>query len=84
MGEDRGDLTVGQRFQRALADHHAAAHARQAIREGLFDVEDAQAAGRDTDLRRDRFVGHVEQVDHHPVMGAPAPGGDRDLQHGDE
>ena len=50
VGEYRGDLAVGQRFQRSLADHDAAAHPGQAIGERLFDIEDAQPTRLDTDL----------------------------------
>ena len=35
VGEDRGDLVVGQGLQRALADHDAAAHTGQAVGQRL-------------------------------------------------
>ena len=73
MGQDRGDLVVGQGRQRALADDHATAHAGQAVGQRLGHVEDAQPAF----LRLART-----QVDDHAVMGPAAPGGDRDLHHG--
>ena len=69
MGQDGGDLGVGQGAQGALADHDTAVHPGQAVGQRLRHVEDAQAAG----------PRNPDEVDHHAVVGPPTPRPDRDL-----
>ena len=82
VAEDRGDLGLGERVQRALADHHPAADAGQTVRQWLRHFEDAQVTLAGAGPRGDRVRRQTQQVDQHAVMGPAPPGGDGHPDHG--
>ena len=57
VAEDRGNLGLGERVQRALADHHSAADAGQTVGQRLRHFEDAQVATPGAGPRGDRVRG---------------------------
>jgi hypothetical protein len=72
VAQDRGNLGLGERVQRALANHHAAANAGQAVGQRLCHFQHPQVATAGAGSRGDRITRQAEQVNQHPVMG-PAP-----------
>ena len=76
VAEDRHEFGVGERRERALAEHHAAAHTGKAVGQRLGDVKHPQPVHP--------VPAVADQVDDHPVMRPTAPGGDGHLHHGAE
>ena len=83
VGEDGRDFGVGERVQRPFADHHPAAHTRQAVGKRLRDVQDAKIARPGARLGERRIVSDPDQIDHHAVVGPPSPIRDGHPDHGD-
>ncbi len=70
VAEDRGNLGLGERVQRAFADHHSAADAGQTVGQRLRHFQDAQVTLRAQARAETASRRHAEQIDEHAVMGA--------------
>ena len=82
VAQDRGNLGLGERVQRALADHHSAADAGQTVGQWLRHFEDAQVTLAGAGPRGDRVRRYAEQIDEHAVMGAAPARRDGHPDHG--
>ncbi len=81
VAEDRGNLGLGERVQRALADHHSAANAGQTVGQRLRHFQHPQVATPGAGPRGDRIEATTEQINEHAVMGPPPPRGDGHPDH---